>query len=117
RPVIIPDVATSDLAPPEWIEAFGVKSAMAGPLIQQDRVIGVMLVEHVDRATAFEPWQVDLAMAIAGQLARALSSAGLDPQVEDRLREPTALLALGHALSQPAAAQTAMRAVAREVGT
>jgi GAF domain-containing protein/CheY-like chemotaxis protein len=117
RPVIIHDVATSDLAPPEWIEAFGVKSTMAVPLIQQDRVIGVMLVDHVDRATAFEPWQVDLAMAIAGQLALALSNAGLYAQVQDRLRETTALLAVGHALSQPGSAQTAMRAVAREVGT
>src|SRR4029077_13378912 len=117
RPVIIPDVATSDLAPPEWIEAFGVKSAMAVPLIQQDRVIGVMLVEHVDRATALQPWQGGLAMAIAGQLALALSNAGLYAQVQDRLRETTALRAVGHALSQPGSAQTAMRAVAREVGT
>jgi len=117
RPVIIPDVATSDLAPPQWVEAFGVKSTMAVPLIQQDRVIGVMLVDHVDHATAFEPWQVDLAMAIASQLALALSNAGLYAQVQDRLRETTALLAVGHALSQPGSAQTAMRAVAREVGT
>ncbi len=90
---------------------------MAVPLIRQDEVIGVMILDHTDRPTAFEPWQVDLAMAIAGQLALSLTNAGLYTQVQERLRETTALLAVGRALSQPDSPQNAMRAVAREVGT
>ena len=116
RPVIVPDVSVSDLAPPAWVEAFGVKSTMAVPLIRQDEVIGVMIVDNTEQPTPFEPWQVDLAMAIAGQLALSLTNAGLYNQVQERLRETTALLAVGRALSQPDSPENVMRAVAREVG-
>ncbi|HEX5530632.1 MAG TPA: GAF domain-containing protein, partial [Methylomirabilota bacterium] len=116
RPVIVPDVSVSDLAPPAWVEAFGVKSTMAVPLIRQDEVIGVMIVDNTERPMPFEPWQVDLAMAIAGQLALSLTNAGLYTQVQERLRETTALLAVGRALSQPDSPQNVMRAVAHEVG-
>jgi GAF domain-containing protein/CheY-like chemotaxis protein len=115
RPVIVHD-ATSELVPASWVEAFGVKSTMAIPLIRQDEVIGVMILDHTERATAFEPWQVDLAMAIAGQLALSLTNAGLYTQVQERLRETTALLSVGRALSQPDSPEHVMRAVAREVG-
>jgi len=115
RPVIVPDVAASDLAPRAWVEAFGVKSTMAVPLTRQDQVIGVMILDHTERRGAFEPWQVDLAMAIAGQLALSLTNAGLYTQVQEQLRETTALLAVGRALSQPDSAPNVMREVAREV--
>ena len=116
RPVIVDDVSVSDLTPPEWVEAFNVKSTMAVPLIRQDQVIGVMIVDYTERATPFEPWQVNLAMAIAGQLALSLTNAGLYTQVQERLRETTALVAVGRALSQPDSPQNVMRAVARAVG-
>ncbi|HXA95814.1 MAG TPA: GAF domain-containing protein, partial [Candidatus Dormibacteraeota bacterium] len=114
RPVIVPDVSASELVPPAWVEAFGVKSTMAVPLIRQDQVIGVMIVDYIERPTAFEPWQVDLAMAIAGQLALSLTNAGLYTQVQEQLRETTALLAVGRALSQPDTATNVMHGVARE---
>ena len=69
RPVVIPDATTSDLVPRSWLEAFGVKATVAVPLIRQDEVIGVMILDHMDRPVNIEPWQVDLAMAVAGQLA------------------------------------------------
>jgi GAF domain-containing protein/CheY-like chemotaxis protein len=116
RPVIVPDASASDLVPVSWVESFGVKSAMAVPLIRQDEVIGVMILDHTERPTPFEPWQVDLAMAVAGQLALSLTNAGLYTQVQERLRETTALLSVGRALSQPDSPQNVMRLVAREVG-
>jgi GAF domain-containing protein/CheY-like chemotaxis protein len=115
RPVIVPDAAASDLVPPEWVEVFQLKSTMTVPLIRQDEVIGVMGLDHTERATPFEPWQVDLAMAIAGQLALSLANAQLYTQVQERLRETTALLSVGRALSQPESTGQLMRAVAREV--
>jgi GAF domain-containing protein/CheY-like chemotaxis protein len=116
RPVVVQDASTSDLVPPEWVAAFGVKSAVAVPLIRQDEVIGVMLLDHVDRVVKIEPWQVDLAMAVAGQLALSLTNTGLYTQVQERLRETTALLSVGHALSRPDSSGNVMRAVARAVG-
>jgi GAF domain-containing protein/CheY-like chemotaxis protein len=115
RPVIVPDTATSDLVPAEWVEVFQLKSTMTVPLIRQDEVIGVMGLDHTERATPFEPWQVDLAMAIAGQLALSLANTQLYTQVQERLRETTALLSVGRALSQPESSGHLMRTVAREV--
>jgi GAF domain-containing protein len=115
RPVIVPDTAASDLVPAEWVEVFQLKSTMTVPLIRQDEVIGVMGLDHTERATPFEPWQVDLAMAIAGQLALSLANAQLYTQVQERLRETTALLSVGRALSQPESTAHLMRTVAREV--
>ncbi|HEX9747255.1 MAG TPA: GAF domain-containing protein [Methylomirabilota bacterium] len=115
RPVIVPDTAASDLVPAEWVEVFQLKSTMTVPLIRQDEVIGVMGLDHTERATPFEPWQVDLAMAIAGQLALSLANTQLYTQVQERLRETTALLSVGRALSQPESSDHLMRTVAREV--
>ncbi|MGH7384553.1 MAG: GAF domain-containing protein, partial [Candidatus Rokuibacteriota bacterium] len=115
RPVIVPDAADSDLIPAEWVEIFQVKSTMMVPLIRQDEVIGVMSLDHTERVASFEPWQVDLAMAIASQLALSLANAHLYTQVQERLRETTALLSVGRALSQPDSPDHLMRTVAREV--
>jgi GAF domain-containing protein len=115
RPVIVSDVSVSEAVSREWVEAFQTKSTMAIPLIQQDEVIGVMTLDHTERPRSFEPWQVDLAMAIAGQLALSLENTRLYTQVQERLRETTALLAVGRALSQPEATPQLMRTVAREV--
>ncbi|MGH7315305.1 MAG: GAF domain-containing protein, partial [Candidatus Rokuibacteriota bacterium] len=115
RPVIVPDAAASDLVPPEWVDLFQIKSTMTVPLIRQDEVIGVMALDRTERAASFEPWQVDLAMAIASQLALSLANAQLYTQVQERLRETTALLSVGRALSQPDSPDHLMRAVAREV--
>ncbi|MGH7402092.1 MAG: GAF domain-containing protein [Candidatus Rokuibacteriota bacterium] len=115
RPVIVPDAVASDLVPAEWVEIFQVKSTVMVPLIRQDEVIGVMSLDRTERAAAFEPWQVDLAMAIAGQLALSLTNAQLYTQVQERLRETTTLLSVGRALSQPDSPDHLMRTVAREV--
>jgi GAF domain-containing protein len=115
RPVIVPDAASSELVPREWVELFQVRSTMTVPLIRQDEVIGVMSLDHTERAASFEIWQVDLAMAIAGQLALSLTNTQLYTQVQERLRETTALLSVGRALSQPEPTAHLMRTVAREV--
>jgi GAF domain-containing protein/ActR/RegA family two-component response regulator/anti-sigma regulatory factor (Ser/Thr protein kinase) len=115
RPVIVPDTASSDLVPREWVELFQVRSTMAVPLIRQDEVIGVMSLDYTERAASFESWQVELAMAIAGQLALSLTNTQLYAQVQERLRETTALLSVGRALSQPEPTAHLMRTVAREV--
>ncbi|HJR04151.1 MAG TPA: GAF domain-containing protein, partial [Methylomirabilota bacterium] len=115
RPVIVPDAASSDLIPAEWVGLFRLKSTMTVPLTRQDEVIGVMSLDYTERAATYEPWQVDLAMAIAGQLALSIANAQLYTQVQERLRETTALLSVGRALSQPESTEHLMRTVAREV--
>src|SRR5262245_12207183 len=115
RPVVISDATATDLIPREWIETFGHKSFLAVPLIRQDAVIGLMTLDHFSRIRPFEPWQVDLAMAIGSQLALAIENARLYGDAQERLEETTTLLAIGRVLSEPAPPVEVMRRVAREV--
>jgi GAF domain-containing protein/CheY-like chemotaxis protein len=115
RPVVIPDTAATDLIPREWTDTFRHKSYMVVPLIRQDTVIGVMNLDHIERVTPFERWQVELAMAIAGQLALTIENTRLYGEAQERLRETAALLAVAQVLSQPGPADEVMRRVGREV--
>ena len=115
RPVLVPDATTSDLIPREWTEAFDHKSYLAVPLIRQDSVIGVMSLDYMERATPFERWQVDLAVAIGSQLALTIENTRLYREAQERLGEAATLLAVAQVLSQPAPAGEVMRRLAREV--
>jgi GAF domain-containing protein/CheY-like chemotaxis protein len=116
RPVVIQDASDTDLIPHEWVEWFGIKSYMVVPLVRQDQVIGVVSLDYNERVGTFADWQIDLAMTIAGQLALSLENLRLYVEVEDRLRETQALLAVAEALSQPGTPDVVMRRVAREIG-
>jgi GAF domain-containing protein/CheY-like chemotaxis protein len=115
RPVIVPDATVSDLIPREWTDAFEHKSYMAVPLIRQDTVIGVMSLDYMTRVTPFERWQVDLAVAIASQLALTIENTRLYREAQERLGETATLLAVARVLSQSAPAGELMRRLAREV--
>src|SRR5262245_48039575 len=88
---------------------------MAVPLIRQDTVIGVMSLDYTERVTAFERWQVDLAMAIGSQLALTIENTRLYSEAQERLGETATLLAVAQVLSQPAPPGEVMRRLAREV--
>src|SRR5262249_52754433 len=90
-------------------------SSMAVPLIRQDTVIGVMTLDYTDRVTPFEPWQVDLGMAIGGQVALSIENTRLYAESQERLRETSTLLAVAGPLSQPGPPPDVMRRTAREV--
>jgi GAF domain-containing protein/CheY-like chemotaxis protein/anti-sigma regulatory factor (Ser/Thr protein kinase) len=115
-PLIIADTAHTDLIPREWTEAFGARACLLVPIVRQDRPIGIVQLDYCDRPRPFEPSQVNLAMAVAGQLALAMDNARLYAEAQERLREATTLLAVGQALSQPGPSVEGMRRVAREVG-
>jgi GAF domain-containing protein/CheY-like chemotaxis protein len=115
RPVLIDDTSVTDLIPPEWVAAYGMRSYMVVPLIRHDQVIGVMDLDYVERATPFQDWQQDVALAIAGQLALSLENTRLYAEAQERLRETTILLGVGRVLSQPDAGDDLMRRVAAEV--
>jgi GAF domain-containing protein/CheY-like chemotaxis protein len=116
RPVAIHDTAETDEIPREWIEVFGLKAYLVVPLVMQDRVIGMISLDYCERAGGFQPWQVDLAMTIAGQLALAIENTRLYEEARERLRETGTLVAVGQALSEPGPVGEVMRRVAREVG-
>jgi GAF domain-containing protein len=115
-PVILQDTSDTDLLPPEWIEGYGIRAYMVIPLVRGDQVIGVMNLDYVRPGIAFQLRQIQLATGIAGQLALALDNTRLYGELQERLRETTALLAVAQALSQPESTDRALRQVARELG-
>jgi GAF domain-containing protein len=115
RPVVIDDTGTAGLIPQSWIDLYSVRATMVVPLIRQDQVMGVMELDYCAGPTPFEPWQVDLAMAIGGQLALSLENSRLYVEAERRLRQTSTLFAVGQALSEPGPSAEVMRGVARAV--
>jgi GAF domain-containing protein/CheY-like chemotaxis protein len=117
RPVIVEDATNqAEQLPSEWVETFRQKSCLFVPLIHQDQIIGLLTLDYCERVTPFQPSQVALAAAIAGQLALALETTRLYAEAQERLRETTTLLAVGQVLSQATALDEMMRRLAREVG-
>src|SRR5439155_1632882 len=112
RPVVVNDARESDLVPREWVETFALGSYLVVPLIRRDQVTGIMTLDYCERPTRFEPWQVDLAMTIAGQLALALANARLYTEAQERLRETTTLMSVAQILSRPEPVAERMRQVA-----
>src|SRR5207249_7328433 len=88
---------------------------MIVPLIRQGRVMGAIQLDYTDRQPPWEPWQADLAVTIAGQLALSLENTRLYAEAQERLRETTTLLAVGEILSRPGPTVERLREVAREV--
>jgi GAF domain-containing protein/CheY-like chemotaxis protein len=115
RPVVVDDATDPALTPPDWVQAFGLKSYMVVPMLRQDEVLGVVTLDYCERAGRFAPWQVDLATAVVGQVALALENTRLYAEVQERLRETTTLLAVGRVLSQRDGGRDVMRRVAAEV--
>src|SRR3989442_8627722 len=114
RPVVIDDVTESDQIPREWITTFGHKSYMVVPLCRQDDVLGGLALDYTERVTPFQPWQVTLASAIAGQLALSLENTRLYGEVQEQLSETTTLLSVGHVLSESLPVAERLRRVIRE---
>src|SRR5262249_32248092 len=77
-------------------------------------VIGGLILDYVERATPFQPWQIALATAIASQLALSLENTRLYGEVQEQLRDTTTLLSVGQVLSEPLPVTERLRRVARE---
>ncbi len=117
RPVIIDDAEGSDQLSRESVETYRYKSYLAVPLIRRDEAIGVLTLDFMERVTPFQGWQVQLATAIAGQLALALENAELTRQREVRLRETETLLQLSRALSSTLDVDTLLRQFMQQIAT
>jgi GAF domain-containing protein/CheY-like chemotaxis protein/anti-sigma regulatory factor (Ser/Thr protein kinase) len=90
RPVFIPDAPASSI-PMCWIEPFGIKSLLGVPMVTNERVVGVMWLDHVENGREFAADQVDLAVAIGMQAAVAVENAQLHAELKRRLKEMVAL--------------------------
>jgi PAS domain S-box-containing protein len=91
------------------IEALNITMArqavawMAAPMITGERVLGVIVVQHLDNEFAFDENDLNLLQAIANQTGIALSNARLyqltDVQLSERVEELTALSVISQELN------------------
>ena len=116
RTVIIDDTSHSGDIPRRWVDIFDSRSHLVTPLIRQGQVIGLMSLDVGGQPRPFQRFQVELAEAIAGQLALAVANSRLFEEARERLRETEVLLSVGGILSASEPSHELMRRVAREVG-
>jgi signal transduction histidine kinase len=72
RVMVIDDVASSDVIPPNWLSAFAVKSAAIAPLVVDGRLRGALIVDHTTAPHVFTEAEVRLLDAMAGPLRHLL---------------------------------------------
>jgi len=78
--------------PEEWVQPFEVQSLAVIPLISRDRVIGAMVLDHIDPGRRFEQEQINLAMTIGSHAAAAIENARLYEQtIEEKARTDVVL--------------------------
>ena len=66
----------------EFLKVVGSKSVVAAPLLQDDRVLGILILHQCDRVREWDSGDVHLVSAVADQLAVAISHAQLFSQVK-----------------------------------
>ena len=86
RPLWVEDVSSSALVPTEIVRCYGTQAVLAVPLIVQDDVLGVLVVDEVDGPHIFSTRQVEMVRGVASQLAMAIESARLVLQEAERVR-------------------------------
>lgn len=81
---VIADVAEDKRAEPfaEFLNVIGSKSVVAAPLLQDDRVLGILILHQCDRVRDWDGVDVHLVSSLADQLAVAISHAQLFSQVK-----------------------------------
>jgi PAS domain S-box-containing protein len=99
--LIIPDARSDDEIryDGEIEEMRQVQSAIAVPLIVQERVIGVLALDNIRVNNAFSDRDVPIVSNIASVAALAIQNARLFAETQHQLNEISAIQALGQALS------------------
>lgn len=115
EPVLSPDAATDPLIPGEWVKVAQLRSVLTVPLIQRDRVIGVLVLDYMREPHPFTSEQVRLAMTLAGQIALVLVNARLYVKTQEQLKQSETLLAVSRTVSTTLDVTETMRRVAREI--
>ena len=90
RARIVPDVATDEVAYciAKFLSEIGVKSKLSVPILQADKLWGVMTVHHCSEVSrSWQQWELELLEELALQLAIAIGQSALYQQLQAELRE------------------------------
>lgn len=82
---IINDTSTAEVSDlrAQYFAQYQVKACLAVPIMLNDQLFGNLVVHQCDRIRHWQPFEVDLLIALATQVAIALQQAQLYQQVQD----------------------------------
>ena len=86
RTQYVADAHDSDLVPAMWREAVGSKSLVAAPLVMQDEVAGILLVDALESDHDISQRRQDIVAGIARQVSLSLENFQLQVQEQQRIR-------------------------------
>ena len=96
RARIVPDVATDEVAYciAKFLDEIGVKSKLSVPILQADKLWGVMTVHHCSEVPrSWQQWELELLEELALQLAIAIGQSELHQQLQSELSQKERSLA------------------------
>lgn len=82
---VINDTSTAEVSPlrAQYFVQYHVKACMAVPIMVNEQLFGNLVVHQCDRIRHWQPFELDLLVALATQVAIALQQAQLYKQVQD----------------------------------
>jgi len=87
----------ADLAELAWMNKFDVQTMLMIPMIVRDEVVGLLELMQAGEPRDFSSTEIELCQTLTNQAAAALENARLFQETEARVREMTALAAVGQA--------------------
>jgi diguanylate cyclase (GGDEF)-like protein len=87
RPIFVEDAAASRLMPPEVVEALGLKSYVAFPLLAEARALGVVLCSHTSAPRQWTNQERQLVAQLALEGSLVVENADLRATQQERLDE------------------------------
>ena len=71
----------------EFLEQIQVRAELVVPILQQNKLWGLLITHQCSRPREWQPWEVELIMQLANQMAIAIQQSQLYQQLQDELRE------------------------------
>lgn len=99
--------------PRSWVETFHVRSGLILPLVRGHRWVGVIHLNNSESTRGFGGDDVELARAIAVQLALVIDNARLVEETRGRLRDTETLLSVGQTINSTLDLMEVVRRIAR----
>ena len=120
EPVTLHDLEGSSL-PEGMLDAMrtlGARALLVAPLVRGKELIGLVMLQQIDRARRWTGWEVELVRAVATQLVVAVENARLygetDERMRARVRELGSLLRLSKAVSEQLSLDVVMERAVEE---
>ena len=92
QPILIHDVSADErFRSSESIRISGLRSAMCAPLLGNNRVLGILYVDNLEKASAFTQEELNVFALVAAQTGSAIDNAMAHQQIAQQVLQRSAL--------------------------